>query len=345
MRTLSPRLAALLMVLTFASGAAAATSSLSEYRRELQAILTALDANKLDDAQRAARRLNGVTINAGGVVFKADASILQPIENASTIADVEPQKRRVKALLVATADANTGDISRAAPDHQLLDKLRKEEDVVLPPKDGQIEDGGVLNSSIFKTIAGWLGDALQWIFKQLGKLLDWLAKMLPSRTPGGGMGNGVTYVLVAAAVAVALLVLRAYWKSRKFKSAPHTESSGAPAPSKDADPLSRDSDEWQEYALHLASIGRYREAIRAWYHAALVLLFRSGNLNYRKGRTNWEYCYSLSQDIPWRRRFLELTGAFEVEWYGRETSTPDVAGSYGDAAREFLSKAHAGRNA
>ena len=62
-----------------------------------------------------------------------------------------------------------------------------------------------------------------------------------------------------------------------------------PASQRDADPLSREQDEWEKYAAELAAAGRLREAIRAWYHAVLVGLFRAGLLHHHKGRTNWEY--------------------------------------------------------
>ena len=70
--------------------------------------------------------------------------------------------------------------------------------------------------------------------------------------------------------------------------------------------------------------GRYREAIRASYHAVLAVLFRSGRLHYEKGRTNWEYAARIPAGAAWKRPFSDLVQGFEREWYGHDRSTAEA---------------------
>jgi hypothetical protein len=91
--------------------------------------------------------------------------------------------------------------------------------------------------------------------------------------------------------------------------------------------------------------GRFREAIRAWYHAVLVTLFRSGLLHYRKDRTNWEYAYALGPELPWRPGFVDATRTFEQIWYGRRETPPDAAEAFARDARGILERIQGGRQA
>jgi len=93
---------------------------------------------------------------------------------------------------------------------------------------------------------------------------------------------------------------------------------------------------WEERARELASEGRAREAIRAWYHAVLVRCASQGILHHRPGRTNWEYAHALSPSLPWRGRFEDLTFRFDQEWYGRAESTGEALAVFADGAAEIL---------
>ena len=79
-----------------------------------------------------------------------------------------------------------------------------------------------------------------------------------------------------------------------------------------------------------------REAIRAWYHAVLVTLYRAGILHYRKGITNWEYVSALSPAHEWRPFFVSMTRLFDREWYGRHETTNDVLDSCAADARAIM---------
>jgi hypothetical protein len=100
---------------------------------------------------------------------------------------------------------------------------------------------------------------------------------------------------------------------------------------RDENPLSREASGWEEHARELAAERRFREAIRAWYHAVLVALFQAGLLHHQKGRTNWEYVARLDPRLGWRPGFVALTRLFDREWYGRRACD---AAALAECARE-----------
>src|SRR6185295_2118302 len=128
-------------------------------------------------------------------------------------------------------------------------------------------------------------------------------------------------------------------RRRRKRLAPTAAGQSRPAEVRDEDPLSRGADEWEKLAKELMGFGRYREAIRAWYNAVLVNLFRAGILHYRKDRTNWEYAYSMTPDVPFRAGFVEATRRFELEWYGRRNTTLEAAENFGKRVREIVAGA------
>ncbi len=143
---------------------------------------------------------------------------------------------------------------------------------------------------------------------------------------------GVT-VLIAAFIA--LLAFEVVRRARR-RDAEAIASSEPLGSKRDEDPLSRGATEWERFAAQLASAGRFREAIRAWYHAVLVTCYSAGVLNFRKGRTNWEYVATLAPSVEWRPQMIDLTRRFEKEWYGHEQSAPDALDHCSELARNIL---------
>lgn len=344
------RLAAffLLMLLILAPACALGHDiSVAEYRDQMSALLHELDAGHLAAAQQQAAKLKGVIVTSPDSRFSADASILQPIQKAAAIVDAQKQRAKISTLLAALNEKDSANTS-AEPDRVRLETLRRDEARILPPKDGEADDGGIIDSGYAGAIFSYIANGLKWMVEKVSDVLKWFENLFPSPRSGmsGEVGPIIKYLVIAFAIVLVGLMLRAYLRSRKFKPvASEFAPINAPASSKDADPLSRDSGQWEEYAAKLASAGRHREAIRAWYHAVLAMLFRSGVLTYRKGRTNWEYVFSFSPDVPNRRDFQELTGSFEVEWYGKSSSAAGDANRYGEYAKQFLMRTRSGRNA
>jgi hypothetical protein len=151
----------------------------------------------------------------------------------------------------------------------------------------------------------------------------------------------VKWAAIVITAVVVVLVTRLIVLNRRSARAVPLEPLPAAVQEADANPLSRDAGEWELYAERLAKTGRFREAVRAWYHAALVTLFRSGILHFRKGRTNWEYCYALPSSLRERDRFNELTRVFEAEWYGSDRSQPERVSACADMARSVMLAARA----
>ncbi|HSB60806.1 MAG TPA: DUF4129 domain-containing protein, partial [Vicinamibacteria bacterium] len=112
--------------------------------------------------------------------------------------------------------------------------------------------------------------------------------------------------------------------------------SGQASSARDEDPLSREAGDWEKHARELGAAGRWREAVRAWYHAVLAGVFRAGLVHHQRGRTNWEYAARLAPDLPWRAAFLDLTRLFDREWYGRVSSDADAARECAQVARAIL---------
>ena len=183
-----------------------------------------------------------------------------------------------------------------------------------------------------------LAAAVEWIAERLAALVDWLLDFLPrndakDKGAGGGIGGIVTFI---AALIVLLLIALALQVLRRGRGAEVIAAADVPLESRDADPLSRGTTEWERYAAQLAAAERWREAIRAWYHAVLVTLYSGGILHFRKGKTNWEYIASLAPSLAWRGEYVELTRRFEQEWYGARESSADAYDDCSERAARIL---------
>jgi hypothetical protein len=164
-----------------------------------------------------------------------------------------------------------------------------------------------------------------------------LFRLAPREQRKGDPGGTARMVAVLVGVIIVVLAVAFFMTLRRRGEPPLSAEPGHGAlPSRDEDPLSREAAEWERYAEDLAKRGRRREAIRAWYHAVLVTLFRTGRLNYQKGRTNWEYVSAVGPESAWRPSFESLTRAFEREWYGREASAWEALRECAARAKEVL---------
>ena len=310
------------------------------YLGELEAIGKALDEGKLSDARRRARALLNRRIRYGKGWISPDRAVLAPLARKSDTGRARARRAKLGVLMEALRSEGASAGSGAAPDVALLEQLRKEEELAEIEKDGRAPAPFAKENRFTKWLAERLmvlGDRVAEIWD---KLLDWLDGFFPGKRAPLLSGPGGTKLMVAVVVVVAALTLFlvAYHvlRSRGQRGPWSLASSGPARSSRDEDAFSRSAAEWERYAAELAAGGRAREAIRAWYHAVLVQLYRGGMLHYRKGRTNWEYAYSLSPGLPWRRQFLELTRRFEREWYGRESSAPNEVRACAESAGRIL---------
>ncbi len=175
------------------------------------------------------------------------------------------------------------------------------------------------------------------------RLAGWLSRLRPPSRDGSRpfpVGPATFALMAVVAATLGLFAFRALRDPRR--AAPPDVSEPAGAASRDADPISREADEWLAYAEELNRHGRRREALRAWYHAVLVTLFRNGMLRYQQGRTNWEYVSCLGPELLWRPAFVTMTRQFDHEWYGRQPGSAATFRAFADQARHVLRALRAG---
>jgi hypothetical protein len=307
-----------------------AVLDLASYRARLEQIDALLARGDGGRAAAAAKSLLGETIRWEGEDLSADAWALSPIARG------EPHRTRLRNLLQSLGAAREGAPEGAPPpDRALLEELRRAQAARDLAAGGEVRGIPAPEISLLAQLRGWARSAVRWIGERLTDLLHWLERFLPERRgPDGEAGQITAIVLVAVGVILAIVLALALGAARRGPPLPV-----APGPArraKDEDPLSRTAAGWEERALELAQAGRAREAIRAWYHALLVRCYGAGLLQYRRGRTNWEYLRALSPQISWRPQFEDLTRRFDVEWYGHAESTPQALSDFAGTARVIL---------
>jgi hypothetical protein len=329
---------ALLLLIALAllpAALAAEVLSAAAYRERLAAIDARLRSGDWVGARTGAKDLLDDRVAFGDESLETDVSILRPLadaRNAEAARVAAPRLTRLVEALAALPPAEAAQSDRAA-----LDEVRAREALAELPQGGSLPKK---RTTLLEALLEILTPVLEWL-KDVGeRILDWLIGLFPDREGKKGvLGLGLPGMVTVFVVLLALLGLWLAWRAfrnRRRRAEVEAIEMEAPPPAEDADPLSRASSEWERYAAELAAAGRHREAIRAWYHAVLVTLFRKGALHYRKGRTNWEYVTALAPGHAWRARFIELTRHFEREWYGRDESTPEALGEAEDMARGLL---------
>src|SRR5579864_2002264 len=276
------RAVAALILLAFG---AQETLSSSEYGDRLAAIRSAIDANDLGLARRLATQLQSLRVRHDGMEFIPDPTVLRPIASAPDLAAARDAAKALSRLREALEAVLAGRL--AAPDEPLLERLRSEEAERALTPEGKIGGPLLQPPSIPRSFREWLWDLSMRLWEFLKKLfsnvLQWLLGLLFGGMGSRSMGDGMTYLVIGLIILILGTVgIIAYVTLQRRRTTPvATATSELPTTARDEDPLSRTSNEWERFAAELMGSGRFREAIRAWYHAVLVTLFRSGMLHYR----------------------------------------------------------------
>lgn len=326
-----------LLMLLLSTGAAAAPLDIAAYIGRLETIDALLAQKALEPAKSEARMLLGSEITWARGKFVADASLLQAILDSPTAEG--PHRARLLATIVELRRASGMESARG--DRRLLERIAAEQDVPELPKGGIIPTKLERDVPMLERVARSISDMLEWLGKQLKKFLEWLFDLFPRRRPNESTASvAMRWVVFGVVALILLLVLVLAFKvlrRSRTGTAATVQSSAVPLGSKaDEDPLSRGATEWERYAAELATAGRFREAIRAWYHAVLVTCYAAGILHFRKGRTNWEYVALLAPSLPWRPEMIELTRRFEREWYGSLHSTSEALDDCSEFAAHII---------
>ena len=343
----------LALVLTSLSGAAAASAagpsapeagaapleasplSMQQYVAALERIDSLLASNQLAAAQADARALMHVEVVWERGTLRADSALLTAITKADRAQG--PHRARLLFAIAELRRATGMETGRADP--KLLEQIAAEQKVPELPEGGDVPTKIDAELPLIERIAQAISDAYEWIVERIRRLIDWLIDLLPGRGDGAGVTQGMRWIVIGVVSLIVLVViLLAFDVLRRSRAAtPEPAAESAPIGSKrDEDPLSRGANEWERYAGVLAGEGRYREAIRAWYHAVLVNCYAAGVLHFRKGRTNWEYIASLPPSLPWRADLIALTRRFEQEWYGADESSREAHDDCRDLARRIV---------
>lgn len=303
---------------------------LAGYQRELQGIDAQLARGETQPAAAAARKLLEQQLDGG---LAPDAWTLQPI------ADGAPRRVRLQQLL-KTLEAQP--LARAASDSKnLLQTVRERQRADLGKAGGELSETLMPEPTLLESIVSAITRASRWLWDTLKRFYDWINSLFPD-SGAGEAGKEHTGVRVVPAVLVLVglilvIVIALAVRAALRPEPPRRQASSDKASSKkDDDPLSRTVSGWEERAVGLAAEGRFREAIRAWYHAILVHAASAGLLQYQRGRTNWEYVHLMSPAVSWRPLFTELTRLFEREWYGRAESSEQELQLFQRDAREIL---------
>lgn len=309
-----------------------ASLGLEAYRARLSSIEVLLLRHERATAADQARSLLGQTVDWGTGQFPTDRYVLEPIADATQEGVVAP----LQALLSALPSATPPGAGAPPLDRQALSALVRRQ--VEAAASGSLGGPSLRKLPFSEVLTRRMKQGLHWAGQRLKELWRWLRKWLfpeQLKKTEGTLSSLVMVVLVGAGLILLTVVLAAVLSlQRRSPALPAVVL--APAPDADADPLSRTANEWVQRAHALAVAGRHREAIRAWYHALLVSCYRAGLLHHQTGWTNWEYVRSLATDVPWRGRFAELTGRFDLEWYGRAQSSPEALDAFSDAAGAIL---------
>jgi hypothetical protein len=292
--------------------------SLAGYVSALDALRADLEAGRLEKAQAAAADLRGRSIAWEDETLAPDTLALGAVAAARNETEGRRAAARLRRLLAAlgAAPASAGPTKGRA---DVLARLAPADDI---RKGGEVPRLRIAPLTLPERVEAALLAVADWVSSLMRRIREWLAALRPRRlderpAPGRTAVAAVAFAL-AVVVVLAVLVLRA--RRRRGAAAPEAEAFRTVSSRRDEDPLSREASGWEARAGELAAARRWREAIRAWYHAVLVALFQAGLLHHQKGRTNWEYVARLDPRLGWRPGFVELTRLFDREWYGRRTS-------------------------
>jgi hypothetical protein len=315
-------------VLLVALPAIGKTITIDDYLARLEHIQQ-LVAAKQSAANEARELANADVLFAQGT-FHADPSLLDAAAKAKS-GDLQVQLRIATTIAEVRSAAGVGGATQADP--ELLKRVAAEQKVPELAAGGEIAVTPK-TTPLTERVADSLERVWDWIIDKLGRLLDWFLDLFPDSAGHPGATGGMRWIVAGLVAIIVLLIAFLALEARRRAqrgAKPDVETSEPLGSKRDEDPLSRGASEWERYAAQLAQTGRFREAIRAWFHAALVTCYAGGVLHYRKSRTNWEYIATLAPSLEWRPDFISLTRRFEREWYGADQSSLDA---YEDCQRK-----------
>jgi hypothetical protein len=176
-----------------------------------------------------------------------------------------------------------------------------------------------------------LARLVEWVNEVLAKIARWFADsaLAPSSGP---VATTAWMIVLGGALLLALWgawrVALAWRRTVRARDIASAEEPALPVVAAEAD-LPADV---LGYAETLAREGRFRDAVRALFGGAARRLADAGMLTRTRTRTNAELLAEVPATTPVRPPLADLTGEFEVAWYGHVE--PD-RGGYGSAKTHY----------
>jgi hypothetical protein len=178
----------------------------------------------------------------------------------------------------------------------------------------------------FKTVFGWIRDAIEWVVELFRKIFG----SLPSSRSSGKSGSGwmttlqlLCFVLVALVTCALVLLLLRAWQRRRREPAVVASEAIAPVPDLADENVGADElpeDGWLKLGRELLGRGELRQALRAFYFASLAHLATRHLLSIAKFKSNRDYERELSRrghSLPdLLAVFGENVSVFDRSWYG-----------------------------
>jgi len=306
----------------------AAEISVADYRQELISLDGALARHDHQAVIADRRLLSEIRILYGADRLDADPVLLAALDRPAV-----GRARHLIALQLSQLDRQT--TAAGAPQAAIQSNSQALAAIAAQQRLAQVARDGDLGGPALHRVR--LPDLLHRVLVAIGHgilhalraIWHWLRSWFGDGTADDA-GHGTSHmiilvVLVCVVIAIGFVVLALLNRSQAQAVLPGPAASQAAA--RDADPRSRASDEWRRYGDRLAAEGRWREAMRAWYHAVLVQCWTTGTIRHRVGWTNWEYAAHLPAGWSQRAAFVDLTARFDRHWYGN-LGGPDDADAF-----------------
>ena len=215
---------------------------------------------------------------------------------ATRSAAADPPHRPLDAAAVAFVGAAEDDGGLPTPEPS-ADQARRDADAILAKPEYQEPP-----KSLIEKVTDWFGEQLQKLFSSFT----------------GGSGGGLTWVILAVLVGVAIYLLtkvRGGVFSRRHVDDEPLFSTAIEA--------RRSPVEWLAEAERLEAAGDWKAGLRARYRALVGGLIAEQILRDIPGRTTGEYRIEMRRAAPpVAGAFAEASGLFERAWYGDEPTGP-----------------------
>jgi hypothetical protein len=325
-----------ILVFVLPGSVSAQSVTLSEYQKNLQSAITALDTlGQLDEDESESGYENRLTQTTAAIRNELPEKLT--VETAQSIYNVDNSWLHQGLKEFEAASTTQRDGMR----YQLIDRLRSiNERVTELGKasasnfDSKAEANRklqeILGRSEYANQNKQGGAIFKYLFKYIERFVNWLLKFLPQSAMKQGRASPITLIveIVVVALALAVLIYVAVKVIRHFKGRNHT--AGEKKKKKEArivlgerlEPEASATDLLAE-AESLARNGEIRAAIRKAYIALLVELGDRKLVSLAQHKTNRDYLRAVRAHPALYRNMSGLTDSFERHWYGFVQTSPN----------------------